>query len=339
MRAIRLYGAGDLRFEKLAMAKQPAAGEVRLKVAFAGICGSDIHNYKTGQWITRSPSTAGHEFSGWVESIGAGVTNLSIGDKVMVDSRHYCGNCPACQVGAHQLCDNLGFVGESIDGGFADFVTLPVRLIKKCDANLKLDVAALVEPLAVALHALNRIRIAANEPLFVVGCGPIGALIAVASCIQSARKLYVCDLDPSRVELITKITQADPLNLTSLLTLNPPARPSHVLDTSGSVKLIEQIIRHTSGLTLGLVGIGSGSFDLDPVTLVEKEISLVGCHAFGDEMNSAQRMLEQHEERFMPLIDHRIRLEQVTEEYRNICNGQAKGIKTLIQLSNEPPAP
>lgn len=334
MRAVRLHDPKDLRFETIDKAADPAAAEVRIKVAFAGICGSDIHNYKTGQWITRRPSTAGHEFAGWVDAVGSDVNTVAVGDKVAADSRHYCGKCPTCLAGDYHLCENLGFVGESIDGGFADYVTLPARLVEKCKPDMRLDVAAFAEPLAVALHAINRISIGDDEPLFIIGCGPIGALVAVASSLQSSRDLFVCDLDEKRTSIVAEVTGSTVLNLTDYLSGKAAPDLSHVVDTTGHLGVIKPLIDKLSGATLGLVGIGSGKISIDPVGLVEREVSVVGCHAFTYELPEAVAMLQDHSDHFLPLIQHRIQLEDTPSEYDKICGGQASGIKTLIEINS-----
>lgn len=332
MRAVRLYDREDLRTEIIDMAKEPEADEVRIKVAFAGICGSDIHNYKTGQWISRRPSTAGHEISGWVDEIGSSVSGLTKGDTVAVDSRYYCGRCAACMDKHHHLCEDLGFVGEAIDGGFAEYVTVPAHLALKCEPRMPLDVAALAEPLAVALHALNRVDNGKAETLYIIGCGPIGALIALASSILSDRKLLVNDLDHSRVSLVCQATGAIDLPLNDYIEGRGGERPGHIIDTTGNVAVIGSLLKRVRGVTLGLVGIGSGSIDVDPVQLVEREVSLVGCHAFADELPKAIALLQTYPDRFRPLIEHRISLENTPSEYDRICKGDAVGIKTLIEI-------
>lgn len=344
MRAVRLHGTQDLRFETIDPAPEPRADEVRVRVAYAGICGSDIHNYKTGQWITRSPSTAGHEFSGLVEMLGSEVAGLSIGDKIAADSRYYCNNCNACDIEDYHLCEELGFIGEAIDGGFADYVTLPSHLVHKCAPEALLDVVALAEPLAVALHAINRINIKDENPLFVVGCGPIGALVVVASKIMSDRPIFVCDQNSERADLVSRQANAQQVDMADFLEGKDDLsrRVAHVIDTTGNIAVIGNIISKVSGTTLGLVGIGSGTIDFDPVELVEREISVVGCHAFTDELPVAVELLSKHPDRFTALIKHRIKLEDTPSEYKKITKGAASGIKTLIEVadpSNEADAP
>lgn len=337
MKAVRLHEKRDLRFEDVPLAKMPEDGEVRVRVSYAGICGSDIHNFKTGQWITRKPSIAGHEFSGVIDSIGGDHPTLRVGDHVIADSRFYCGDCDNCQASRQHLCASLGFVGEAIDGGFAEYITLPARLVLVCNPDLDLSVAALAEPLAVALHALARAGVSRGDSVLIVGCGPIGALCAVASRILYGTKLLVSDIDASRQAHVVALTCAQSVELKSFDQFKNPTGHDvhHVIDTTGNITVISQLVARLHGASLALVGIGSGTFALDPVELVEREISLVGCHAFSNELEQAVRMLQGNPESFMGLIGPVISLEQTPAAYDKIAAGQAEGIKTLIKISTE----
>ncbi len=133
MKAVRLHDIGDLRLDSIDAPAGPGPGEVLLAVEAAGICGSDLHNFRTGQWISRRPSTAGHELSGRILAVGQGVETLSVGDRVAADSRVWCGACPACTSGRTNICEHLGFVGEVCDGGFAEQIVLPARLVVRHD--------------------------------------------------------------------------------------------------------------------------------------------------------------------------------------------------------------
>ncbi len=337
MKSVRLYNPLDLRFETVNQAPDPGPNEVRVRVAYAGICGSDIHNYKTGQWISRSPSIAGHEFSGWIEATGEGVCDLSIGDKVIADSRYYCGKCHNCKTDMQHLCETLGFIGEAIDGGFAELITLPAKLIVKCDPKIPLDIAALAEPLAVSLHALNRMNIPDDEPLLIIGCGPIGALAALASRQLSGRPLGVMDINQERMETVANLSAASIFKAAKINQFdNPFSRPiRYVLDTTGNIGVISSLVQNMNGCTIGLVGIGTGSLDIEPTALVEREISLVGCHAFSSELTDAVQMLNTAPALFKPIIGSVISLEETPPVFKAIADGKAKGIKTLIKVQDD----
>lgn len=335
MQAVRLYAAGDLRFETVAMAAEPGPGEVRLRVAYAGLCGSDLHNFKTGQWISRSPSVAGHELSGWVDAVGSDVETFAVGDAVAVDSRYYCGSCANCKDGRANLCDKLGFVGEAIDGGFATYVTLPGKLVLKAEPSSAMDVLALAEPLAVALHAIARLNLPDDASLLVVGCGPIGALAALVASLDSDRTIMVADRNTARLEAVCTMTDAQAMPPESALpAFDPQGIPiRYALDTTGSLAVISNLLDRLSGATIGLVGIGSGELSLDPVLLVEKELSLVGCHAYENELPQAVALLQSRPELFRPIIGQVTTLSKAQGAYQNAMDGTLGSIKTLFNIA------
>ncbi|WP_168193183.1 zinc-dependent alcohol dehydrogenase [Rhodophyticola sp. CCM32] len=337
MRAVRLHKTGDIRFEHIDMVGEPGPNEVRVSVSFAGICGSDIHNYKTGQWISRAPSIAGHEFSGVVEKTGPGVESCQVGDHIVADSRCYCSSCPNCLAGEHHLCRNLGFVGEAIDGGFAEYVILPQTLIQKCGQDTRLDIAALAEPLAVGLHALSRLQLDAGQPLLILGCGPIGALAAIACAVTSDRPLLVSDMNAERQTRVARCAKARPVTLNEFDQVDNPTGQvvRHVLDTTGNPGVIAGLISKLTGSQICLVGIGAGTIELDPVELVEKEIALLGVHAFKDELPKAVDLLAAHPDQFGALIAPFISLEATPERYAELANGKVSGIKTMIEIARE----
>jgi (R,R)-butanediol dehydrogenase/meso-butanediol dehydrogenase/diacetyl reductase len=335
MQAVRLYAAGDLRVETIDMAAMPGPSEVRLRVAYAGLCGSDLHNFKTGQWISRSPSVAGHELSGWVNAVGPDVEHVAPDDAVAVDSRYYCGTCANCSDGKANLCEKLGFVGEAIDGGFATYVTLPAKLVLKANRSDAMDVLALAEPLAVALHAIARLNLPDDASLLVVGCGPIGALAALVASMESDRAILTADRNAARLEAVSEMTGAQALPPQSdMPPFDPQGHPlRYVLDTTGSTALISSLLDRLSGATIGLVGIGSGQLSLDPVLLVEKELSLIGCHAYEDELPKAVALLKAHPDRFRPIIGQVTPLTDALSAYSEAMAGNTRSIKTLFDIA------
>ncbi|TPI48369.1 zinc-binding dehydrogenase [Mesorhizobium sp. B2-9-1] len=334
MKAARLYGPGDLRVEDIAAPGVPDAGWVKLKVDAAGICGSDLHNFRTGQWISRSPSTAGHELTGTVVAVGEGVDTIAIGDRVVADSRFWCGECAQCRAGRRHLCTSLGFVGEICDGGFAEQVVLPARLLHSVDAALDARVAAMAEPLAVALHAVRRLPKAAASVL-VLGCGTIGGLAALLLSRTFAGTVLIADRNQGRCARVARVTGAtivdlDPHAIASA-TANTPLLAA--VEATGSVAALSQLLGVLGpGGTIAMVGIFHGRLDIDPNMLVEREIALLGCHAFADELPDAIRMLGELSEPLISLIDREIGLDDVPAAYRRLLEGQGDGLKTIIRM-------
>ncbi|MER9241737.1 alcohol dehydrogenase catalytic domain-containing protein [Mesorhizobium sp. M0633] len=334
MRAARLYGPGDLRVEDIAAPGAPEPGWVKLRVDAAGICGSDLHNFRTGQWISRSPSTAGHELTGTVIAIGEGVDTVGVGDRVVADSRFWCGECAQCHAGRRHLCTSLGFVGEICDGGFAEQAVLPARLLHIVDAVLDERVAAMAEPLAVALHAVRRLPKTAGSVL-VVGCGTIGGLAALLLSRTFADTVLVADRNPGRCARVARVTGASivDLNRDAIAAATADAPLLAAVEATGSVAALGQLLGVLdAGGTVAMVGIFHGRLDIDPNILVEREIALLGCHAFADELPDAIRMLGELTEPMVELIDREIGLDDVPAAYERLLAGQGDGLKTIIRM-------
>jgi len=326
MKAARLYAAGDIRIEEIAAPETPLPGWARLRVTAAGICGSDIHNFRTGQWISRSPSVAGHEFAAVVLECGEGVSAFAPGDTVVADSRFWCGECPACQAGRANVCTSLGFVGEVCDGGFAEFTTLPERLLVKHEPSRDPAIAAMAEPLAVALHAVNRLAAPEGEAVLVVGCGPIGGLAALVLS-QMGVEVLVADRNAARASLVADVAGARIVSVEE-------ADVRFALDATGSIHVIRQLIdRLDGGGSLAIAGISHGETALDPNILVERELSLIGCHAYRDELPKAVAMLPGLAPRLARFIDREIAIDGVPDAYQRLLAGDAKGLKTIIRMT------
>ncbi|MGI3167221.1 zinc-dependent alcohol dehydrogenase [Pseudooceanicola sp. 200-1SW] len=327
MRAVRLHATRDLRFETVEAPLPPAPGEVTLRVTAAGICGSDLHNYATGAWITRAPSVAGHEFTGVVTALGADVAHVSLGQCVIVDSRHICGSCPACTEGNGQVCDELGFIGEKIDGGFAEAVTLPARNVAPAPEGVPDRHLAMVEPLAVALHAVRRLDAPEGAEVVVTGCGPIGGLVTLL-LTRAGHPVRVIDLNPARVALVCDATGATPAPLDAL------PRFRFAVDTTGAAPVISALVAQIAGCSrLALVGIGAAKPLLDPVHLVEREITLLGCHAYGPEFFDVAPLLPALAPALDAFIAAEIPLEAVPGAYDALLAGDSAGLKTIIRCT------
>jgi (R,R)-butanediol dehydrogenase/meso-butanediol dehydrogenase/diacetyl reductase len=336
MKAVRLYDAKDLRVEEVADLSAPPPGFVNLEVRAAGICGSDLHNYRTGQWISRRPSTARHELCGRVTAIGEGVSHVVRGDVVSADSRMWCGTCPACTSGRKNVCETLGFVGEICDGGFAEAVQLPARLVVRHDPQLSPHVAAMAEPMAVALHAVRRLAIPAGEPVLVIGCGTIGGLSALLLSRLHAGPLLLADLNADKAALVAEVTGGAVVALDRAVIEEALSgeRVRYALDATGSIQAIARALDILSGGgALALVGIGHGKLDFDPNILVEREMSLVGCHAFADELPESVGLLVDLAPALQRFIEVLPALDDVPEAYERLLRGDTEALKTIIEVA------
>ncbi|MBS2965885.1 alcohol dehydrogenase catalytic domain-containing protein [Actinocrinis puniceicyclus] len=190
-------GARTLALEPAETAP-PQAGQVRVDVAFTGICGTDLHIYHGDMdGRVKPPGVIGHEMSGRVAEVGPGVTDWQPGDHVTVMPLTSCGQCPACLAGHGHICHRLVFLGIDAAGSLQNSWTVPAGTLVRLPRQLPLDHAALVEPIAVAVHDVRRARIEPGEQALVVGGGPIGLLIALVARRGEADVLVV-EPDPNR---------------------------------------------------------------------------------------------------------------------------------------------
>jgi (R,R)-butanediol dehydrogenase / meso-butanediol dehydrogenase / diacetyl reductase len=184
MRAAAYVGDQTIRVEEREPV-EPAPGQVRLDVAYVGICGTDLH-IKHGAMDGRVtlPAVIGHEMSGTVAAVGEGVTAWSPGDRVTVMPLRWCGDCAACRAGHRHVCERLVFVGIDAPGALQQSWTIDQDLVVRLPEGLSLEHAALAEPLAVAVHDVRRSGLAAGGRALVVGGGPIGLLIALVAASE-----------------------------------------------------------------------------------------------------------------------------------------------------------
>jgi (R,R)-butanediol dehydrogenase/meso-butanediol dehydrogenase/diacetyl reductase len=329
MRAVRFHGIGKLTVEDIAPPSPPGAGEVHLKVLAAGICGSDLHNYKTGQWIAHLPVTPGHEFTAEVLAVGAGVVDLMPGDRVVADSRAPCGSCVECKAGRANLCLKLGYVGEVCDGGFAEETVLPARGLLKVDASIPPQVAALAEPLAVALHAIKRAQPVEGKPVLVAGAGPVGGLACLLLKHLGFGPVLFAERNAGRRDLVRDVTGAVPAELDAVAIGQPF---DCAIEATGVGAVLDKLIALAGpAARIALVGIPSGPAAINAIAVVERELELKGCSAFRDELPEAVRLLKELEAPLARLVEDPIGLDQVPEAYQRLIDGGSARLKTIVR--------
>lgn len=183
----------------------PGPGQVQIKVAYAGICGTDLHIlHGNMDGRVEQPAIIGHEMSGTIFALGAGVDGWSIGDPVTVMPLDWDGSCPACLAGNQHICQNLNFIGIDSPGALQGFWNVSADVLVALPADLRLDHAALVEPVAVSVHDVRRAELKPGEKAVVIGGGPIGVLIA-STAREFGGEVVVIELDANRRQAIADL--------------------------------------------------------------------------------------------------------------------------------------
>ena len=186
-------------------ASDPGPGEVAVRIAYCGICGTDMHvfhgNMDARVGLNR---VIGHEMSGTVEAVGEGVPGVSVGQKVVVRPLDHCDECPACVAGHRHVCHNLRFLGLDTDGAMQEIWNVPAHTLHALPDDMRMDHAALIEPVAVACHDVRRSGLRPGEDALVIGGGPIGILCAMVARERGGR-VVLSEVNPNRIEIARKL--------------------------------------------------------------------------------------------------------------------------------------
>lgn len=208
MKALVLHGPEDLRVESVPGPKTPAPGQIRLRNLCAGICGSDLHEFRQPMLTTaephpltgaKLPQIPGHEYSGEVVEVGEGVSTVAVGDRVAVMPLFFCGRCGPCLTGRQQCCDRLGAVGMNWAwGGMAQESIVAEHQVAVLPEGMSDRAGGMVEPAAVALHSVTVAGVRAGDTVLVAGGGPIGQLVVLAALAVGAGRVYVSETAEAR---------------------------------------------------------------------------------------------------------------------------------------------
>ena len=285
---------------------EPSADEVLIEVAACGICGSDVHGYDGVSGRRIPPVVMGHEAAGTIVEVGAEVAEVAeygVGDRVTFDSTVYCGECGFCQCGQVNLCDDRQVMGVSCAeyrryGAFAEYLVVPARILYRLPEDFGFAEAAMLEAVAVALHGVAVSPVKAGDTVLVIGAGMIGLLLLQAARAAGARKVYVSDIEATRLEL------AEELGADETLCVSGNGLVARVLQLTGErgVDVVLEAVGRTEtiaagvdcvrkGGTVTLVGNISPSVALPLQKVVSRQIRLQGSCASAGEYPEAIRLV------------------------------------------------
>jgi L-iditol 2-dehydrogenase len=319
---------------------EPAAGEVLLRIRRIGVCGSDIHVYHGLHPYTSYPVVQGHEIAATVEEMGPGATGLSIGQPVTFMPQITCGTCHPCRHGMYNVCDSLKVMGFQAPGAAQDFFALPARLVVPLPDSLSPDAGALIEPLAVAVHALRRGGGVAGKKVAIVGAGPIGNLVAQAAKAQGASMVMVADKSEFRLGLAKECGADFTLNTgsgglkDSVAERFGPDKADLILECVGVEPTITQAIDAArKGSTIVVVGVFGKKPLVDLGLIQDRELSLVGTLMYrAEDYKEAVRLAVSGLMRLDRLVTGRFPLESYLEAYQSIEEAGERAMKVMIEL-------
>lgn len=340
MKSIVIHAPKDLRVEDTTP-ETPGPGQVAIRLAAGGVCGSDLHYYNHGGFGAvriKQPMILGHEVSGHVEALGEGVDALSVGDLVAVSPSRPCGQCRYCAEGLPNHCLDMRFYGSAmpfphIQGAFRELLVADVSQCAIAD-GLTPGQAAMAEPLSVCLHATKRAGELLGKRVLITGAGPIGALCILAARRAGAAEIVATDLEPNALGHAERAGADWVINM---------AETPDGLDRYAADKGYFDVLFECTGVAAALAGginavrprgvvmqLGLGGDMTVPVqTLTAKELDLRGSFRFHEEFPLAVEMMQKGLIDVTPLITHTMPLAEAEAAFK-IANDRSQAMKAQI---------
>jgi L-idonate 5-dehydrogenase len=343
MKAVVIHAAKDLRVEEREV-ETVAAGQVEIAIEAGGICGSDLHYYNHGGFGTvrvREPMILGHEVAGTVKALGTGVSHLAVGDRVAVSPSRPCNACEYCLRGEQNHCFNMRFYGSAmpmphIQGAFRQRLVAEAWQCHKVAAGISINEAAMAEPFAVTLHAVNRAGPLIGKRVLVTGCGPIGALAIIAARAHGAREVVATDVMDTVLGKALEIGADRVINVAN----NPEELSAYSankgyfdvqFEASGNERAVRsglEVLRPRSALVQ--LGLG-GDVSIPQNMVVAKEIEMKGTFRFHEEFGLAVDLINQRRVDLKPLLTGTYPIEDAVSAFE-AAGDRTKSMKVQLAL-------
>jgi L-idonate 5-dehydrogenase len=341
MRAVVIHAPKDLRIDSFPD-PAPESGEVRVKIAAGGICGSDLHYYHHGGFgpvRIKQPMALGHEIAGVIAAVGEGVSHLEPGQRVAVNPSQPCGICVHCREGMRNQCLDMRFMGSAmrmphVQGGFREHVTVDAAQAIPIAEQLSLGEAAMAEPLAVCLHAGKQAGPLLGKRVLVTGCGPIGALMVIVARYGGAAEVVVTDIADAPLGVARRLGASLTVNSATDATALDPYRAGKgvfdvLFEASGNQTALRSALdlMRPGGIIVQL-GLG-GEMTLPVNTIVTKELQLRGTFRFDPEFELALSLMGKGLIDVKPLITASLPFASAVDAFE-LASDRSKSMKVQL---------
>lgn len=335
----KLVSTEKIKLEKV---KIPSitSDEVLIQVKVCGICGSDIHAYKGRHPFVHPPIVLGHEFSGLVSEIGSGVKAISKGEKVTTEPNVVCGECYNCLHGRYNICVNLKVIGcVGHNGAFAEYIIVPKDKVIKLPQGISWDEAALIEPAAVAVHAVKKAEQRIGDRVIILGAGPIGLLVMQVAKVSGAKEVIITDLLDYRLKKACDLgadrtINSSSENLVDLVKEDYGERIDLIYDCVGIEETISQAIQIArKGTKILIVGVPEGKIGVNLAYVQDRELELLGSLMYvREDFTTALELIHQGKIKVRPLVSHHFTLEETDKAFQKILTMKEEVLKVLVQI-------
>nr|WP_297459668.1 Zn-dependent oxidoreductase [uncultured Halomonas sp.] len=338
MQAFQVRATHDYQLAEIEY-PQAAPGEVLVRVAFAGICGSDMHIIHGDNAFVRFPRITGHEFAGIVEAVGDGVDDVAIGERVCIDPVINCGDCYPCRIGRPNVCTALEVIGVHRNGGFEEQVSVPAANVHQLPEGLGLDAAALVEPYTIAANVLDRMQPLPGDRLMIFGAGVIGLTILQVARAQGIDDITVSDVIDARLETAHELGATRTVNgqredvEAAVREITAGEGMPLIADAACVPALLPQILRMASPAgRIGLLGFNPAPSDLVQLEVIKKELAIVGSRLNNRKFPEVIDMMADGRLDPLALVSHRLPLAEMPGAIDMLDHHPEKARKVLIQI-------
>ncbi|HEX3470606.1 MAG TPA: galactitol-1-phosphate 5-dehydrogenase [Silvibacterium sp.] len=323
----------------------PGPGELLVRVAACGICGSDVHGYDGSSGRRIPPLVMGHEAAGTVAGVGDGVRQFTAGDRVTFDSTVYCGECEYCRAGDVNLCDNRQVVGVSCGdyrrhGAFAEYVVVPERIVYRLPDELGFAEAAMLEAVSVALHAVRVAGMSDCRTALVIGAGMIGLLTLQATRAAGCARVFIADVDATRLKLAAEMGADEVIHasgaamIAEVMKLTRNKGVDVVFEAVGRDETVAASIDSVrKGGTVTLIGNITPEVRLPLQKVVSRQIRLQGSAASSGEYPEAIELMRTGAIRVTPLITAVAPLEEGPQWFERLHRGEPNLMKVVLTPS------
>lgn len=318
----------------------PKAGEVLIRIMKIGVCGSDIHVWHGKHPFTSYPVTQGHEVSGEIAALGAGVENLEVGQKVTIQPQVVCGKCYPCRHGKYNLCETLKVMGFQTTGVASEYFAVDAAKVTPLPQEMSFDEGAMIEPLAVAVHAVRKFGDMQGIRVAVLGAGPIGILVAQAAKGMGAESVLITDISDLRLEKARQCGVDFCVNTRetdfgeALVSSFGPDKADVIYDCAGNNVTMGQAIRCArKGSTIILVAVFAGMAEVDLAVLNDHELDLNTTMMYRNEdYLEAIELVRAGKVDLKPLISKHFAFRDYAEAYRYIDENRETTMKVIIDV-------
>lgn len=343
MRVASYAGSEHFEIDERAV-PEPGAGEIRVRIEACGICGSDLHYLHEG--FIATGHTPGHEMAGRIEALGANVTGLTEGESVAIEPLDSCGECTECLAGRDSVCRSMRVYGIHMAGGMAEQIVVPAHRAHVLASGLEPAVAALCEPVAVAVHGLARGRFEKDQRVLVMGAGSVGLVTLVAARSLGAREVFITARHAHQAEQArrlgaTRVIDERDANALGLDQIGRQSDIDVVVETVGgradTLATAAAAVRPAGRISV--LGLFMESPQISPLALLMKEVDLCwsNCYhrAAGQpaDFRVAADVVDRERERLALLVTHRYPLADIDQAFRTAADKQAGAVKVAVSLA------